>query len=125
MKSFKEHHPVCPHCGGTCDYEFNPTVVNFVLKDGPSGSWPSKGNRFTQYRTEQDKRAQKRQEERFGHLRKGIIPNYKGVEAESWTEAQSMAMADKASNPDPLATAATFVPKIEEEKKLKSPIKID
>lgn len=119
MKAFKDLHPSCPQCGDVCNYEFNPTVVNFVLKDGPSGSWPSKGNRFKAYRTEQDKKAQRRQEERFGHLKKGCLPNYKGERAESWREAQAMAMADKESHEarqtDSLAVAATFTDKIAEE----------
>lgn len=121
MKSFKDLHPPCTNsaCGDVCNYEFNPSVVNFVLKDGPSGSWPSKGNRFKAYRTEQDKKAQQRQEDRFGHLKKGCLPNYQGQQTESWREAQSLAMADKESHEarrvDSIEVGSTFSSKIAEE----------
>lgn len=117
IKTFKEHHPVCPRCGSRCSYEFNPTVVQFALKDGPSGSWPSKGNRFKQYRARQSEKMARRQEDRYGHARRDAVPNYQGHLTEDWREAQSLAMRDKDRNPDSLATAATYNEKIDQEKR--------
>lgn len=124
MSSFKDLHPKCKECGGVCNYEFTPTVVQFALKDGPSGSWPSKGNRFKQYRQQQSEKVSRRQKDRYGHLNRDAVPNYQGKLAEDWKEAQSMAMKDKEKNPDTLATAATYNPHIRKEKRKKSGISV-
>lgn len=83
--------------------------MSFV--DGPSGSWPSKGNRFKQYRAKQAAAAERRQNEKFASIKKGAVPNYKGVEMGSWKEAQMEALKD--SGPD---SAATYVSKVKTEK---------
>jgi hypothetical protein len=54
----------------------------------------------------------KRQRDRYGHLKKDAIPNYKGQETGTWAEAQFQALKDKGSE-----SAATFVEKVKEEKK--------
>jgi hypothetical protein len=117
MSEFKEFEPECIECGAKCKYEFAPTIVQFALKDGPSGSWPSKGNRFKKYREEQSKAAEKRQRDRYGNP--AAVPNYKGQETGTWAEAQSQARADK-DNPNPEATAATYTDKVATEKVIKT-----
>lgn len=109
MKDFKEVHPSCTKCGFVCDYKWVPSVTNFILKDGNSGSWPSKGNRFKQYREKASQAATKRQLNRYGEP-KGAVPNFQGQERESWREAQNDAVKEKG-----LEVAHTFNEKIREE----------
>jgi hypothetical protein len=120
MSEFRDLHPVCIICGSPCNYQFTPTVVQFALKDGPSGSWPSKGNRFKQYRADQSEKMKRRQRDRYGHLNRDAVPNYQGQLTEDWRDAQDLAMKDKERNPDSLATAATFNDSIKKEKRKKN-----
>lgn len=113
MSSFKDHHPTCPDCGASCDNVFIPTVPQIAFKDGPSGSWPSKGDRFKRYRTKQSELAEKRQNDRYG-LSKSALPNYKGEETGTWAEAQQLALKDKGEE-----SAATYNAKVSEEKSSK------
>ena len=93
------------------------------MRDGPTGSWPSKGGRFKAYRAKKSEEMKGRQKDRYGHLNRDCIPNYQGQQAENWREAQSMAMKDKDRISDPLLTAKTFEPHIKKEQKKKgSPI---
>lgn len=119
ISEFKNFRPECIVCGSECKYHFTPTVIQFALKDGPSGSWPSKGNRFKKYRENQNQKMERKQKDRYGHLNRDCIPNYNGQQTENWSEAQSLAMHDKDKNPDSLATAATFNTHITKEKKKK------
>jgi len=119
MKDFQDQHPACTECGKTCDYHWVPVAPQFVLKDGASGSWPSKGNRFKQFRAKASEAAEKRQKERFGDKPRGAVPNYNGKETGTWQEAQFQAMKDKG-----VESAATFVPKVSEEKAADKKIKI-
>lgn len=123
ISEFKDLRPTCIVCGSECVYKFTPTIVQFALKDGPTGSWPSKGNRFKKYRSEQSRKMEKKQQDRYGHLNRDCVPNYQGQLTEDWREAQSLAMKDKDRNPDSLATASTFNEQIDKEKKKKgSPV---
>lgn len=112
ISKFKDHHPTCIKCGSRMNYQFNPTVVQFALKDGPTGSWPSKGQRYKNYRTKRSQEMSGRQKDRYGHLNRDCVPNYGGQLTEDWREAQDLAMKDKDNNPDSLATAATYNDKI-------------
>jgi hypothetical protein len=112
VDGFKEFHPKCPDCGGICNYIFTPTIVQFSLIDGPSGSWPSKGEHFKNYRNEQNEKAKRRQKDRYGHLNRDAIPNYLGRETSSWREAQSEAKKDRGE-----ASARTYESKIKQSKK--------
>jgi putative FmdB family regulatory protein len=120
MSEYKALTPKCKECGGKCRYEFTPTVIQFALKDGPSGSWPSKGNRFKNYRAKRSEEMGRRQRDRYGHLNRDALPNYKGQLTEDWREARDLAMKDKDSHEargtDSLAVAATFNPAINKEK---------
>ena len=119
ISSYEDHHPVCPGCGSPCNYKWVPYLVHGILKDGPTGSWPSKGERFKKYRAKQSEAAASRQQERFGGLRKDAIPNYGGQETGNWQEAQIQAMKDKGAE-----SAATFNEKIQAERKADPKIKV-
>lgn len=108
VDTFKEHKPVCVACGGSCSYVFNPSGVQFVLKDGPSGSWPSKGNRINQQMKDRSKAAARRQRDRYKP--KKLIPNVEGHERESWREAQNDVLKEKGPE-----AASTYNNKVAEE----------
>ena len=110
-KEFKTYKPKCRKCGGEREYKWTASVIQFALKDGPSGSWPSKGNHYKGYRNKRDQEMQKRQKDRYGHLRHDAIPNYNGKDTGTWAEAQFQALKDKGAE-----SAATFVPKVKKEK---------
>jgi hypothetical protein len=90
----KAVHPPCMFCGEPCNYFWVPSVPQIVFRDGATGSWPSKGNRFKQYRQKESERAATRQKARYGEA-KVAIPNYKGEETGTWEEAKSQAIKDK------------------------------
>ncbi len=119
MSSFKEHHPNCTNCGSICNYHWVPSVVQVAFKDGPSGGWPSKANHFKEYRRKQSERMEKRQKDRYGHLRTDAIPNYGGKETGTWQEAQFQALKEKGAE-----SAATFKAKVDQEKKSDKRIKL-
>lgn len=119
ISSFKDHHPPCPKCGKECDYKWVPYATHGILKDGPSGSWPSKGERFKNYRAKQSEAAGRRQKDRFGHVRKDAVPNYQGKETGTWQDAQISALKDKGAE-----SAATFNAKVSEERAADKRVKI-
>jgi hypothetical protein len=110
VKVFEEFKPPCNKCGEECNYQFAPTKIQFILKDGPSGSWPSKGNRYKQHRAEASAAASKRQKERYKENR--LVPNFEGKETESWAEAREYAVQKKG-----LESAATYDAKVATELK--------
>lgn len=120
VDGFRDYHPPCPECGAPCNYEFNPTVFEFAVKDGPSGTSPSKAIRVQRQMREKHERLGKRQQDRYGHLRRDVVPNYQGQQTENWREAQSMAMQDKErlekNGTDSLAVGSTYNAKVNEEK---------
>ena len=110
MTSFKEEHPSCTDCGSICNYTFVPSVPYVSFIDGPSGSWPSKGERFKKYRAKAAEAASIKQRDRYGEV-KGAVPNFNGVEYGSWQEAKEVAVKEKG-----VESGATFDSKIKEEK---------
>lgn len=110
IKTFKTESPNCPVCNSIGEYVFIPSVPYISFIDGPSGSWVTKGERFKKYRAKAAEDAARRQRDRFGEV-KGAIPNYKGVELESWQEAKTYAIKDKGTE-----SASTFDSKISQEK---------
>lgn len=94
MSSFKEHHPLCPVCATPCNYEWIPSVPHAVLKDGPSGSWPSKGERIKKQMQQRSENAARRQRDHVGEGKK-LIPNYEGKETGTWQEAQHLAEKER------------------------------
>lgn len=119
MSGFKEFRPPCPSCGGPSVYEFNPTVIQFAIKDGPSGTSPSKALRVQKHMQDKHEKIGRRQRDRYGHLNRDVVPNFQGQRTESWREAQSIAMQDKEYHEkrgtDSLAVAQTFNAKIDSE----------
>lgn len=112
MSEFKDRHPPCTECGSPCDYIWIPTIPQVAFKDGPTGSWPSKGNHFKEYRRKQAEKMEKRQQERYGDApKRGAVPNYNGKETGTWAEAQFQALKDKGAE-----SAATFNDKVSQEK---------
>lgn len=80
-----------------------------AFKDGPTGSWPSKGNHFKEYRRKRSEEMVKRQRDRYGTP--GVIPNFEGKEAPSWSEAQDEARYQRGAE-----SAATFDARVTKEK---------
>lgn len=93
VNGFKEYEPKCPKCGSKCKYKFTATIVQFALKDGPTGSWPSKGEHFKNYRRKQSENIKRRQLDRYGPP-KEAVPNFKGEIVDSWDEAKSRAVKE-------------------------------
>jgi hypothetical protein len=93
VNGFKEYEPKCPKCNSKCKYKFTATIIQFALKDGPSGSWPSKGEHFKNYRRQQSENIKQRQYDRYGPP-KMAVPNFKGEICESWKEAESKAVRE-------------------------------
>jgi hypothetical protein len=120
VNGFKEFRPPCSSCGASSVYEFNPTVIQFAIKDGPSGIAPSKAMRIQKHMANKNEVLKRKERDRYGHLNRNVIPNHQGKIVESWREAQSVAMADKdfqeKHKTDSLALAATYNSKIEAEK---------
>jgi len=109
----KAQHPPCVNCGEICNYEWIPSAPQFVLKDGNSGSWPSKGNRIKGQMIKRSEAAGIRQRNRFGEAKKAV-PNYMGKETTDWHEAKYEAIKDKG-----LEAAPTYNAKIAEVEKTK------
>lgn len=108
VNSFKEFRPPCKKCGSECEYRFCPSVAHFILKDGPSGSWPSKGNRFKKFREKASQAASKRQKERYRVPT--LVPNFEGKETGTWRDARTEALKEKGPG-----VAATYDDKVKAE----------
>lgn len=115
IKSYEEHHPPCLVCATPCNYEYIPSVPHAVLKDGPSGSWPSKGERIKKQRQKASEAAASRSRDRYGKEPNKLVPNFDGNETETWREAQSMAQKERG-----VASAATFDSRVAAEKVAKA-----
>ncbi len=111
MRDFKEHEPACEKCGAVCRYVYVPTVPQVAFKDGPSGSWPSKGERIKKQRAVASEQAGKRQVERYGKNPNQLVPNFQGKETGTWAEAQYQAERERGKE-----SAATYAGKVTEEK---------
>lgn len=111
MSGYKDMKPGCPECKSPSHNIFVPSVPQVAFKDGPSGSWPSKGQRFQKHRQQASEAAAKRQRDRFGDVNK-LVPNYNGKETESWREAQSEAVKERG-----VEAAASYTSKVAAEKK--------
>jgi hypothetical protein len=102
--------PNCENCGGQCNYVFTPSIPQVVFKDGATGSWPSKGIHYQNFRRQQNEKMKKRQRDRYGEP-KQLNPNFGGKVTESWAEAQSIALQEKGNE-----SAATYDNKVKSEK---------
>lgn len=79
--------------GSSLSLVFNPGHIGFNLKDGESGSWPSKAGREKIYRQKRHQVMGRRQKDHV--FQSKLIPNYMGQETGSWREAQNMAATDR------------------------------
>ena len=118
MEAVKESGIPCPACaGGVALRTFNPGSVHFVLKgDG----WASKMIRESSYREKRSLQMAERQRDTYGPP-PSLVPNYKGEETESWTEAKTRATQDAIRN-DKIINTASYDEKIVktgEQKKLR------
>jgi hypothetical protein len=118
MNGFKDHHPKCVKCGSKCNYEYVASVPQVILKDGPSGSWPSKGERIKKQRREASEKAARRQRDRYG-TNHAVLPNVGGKETGTWAEAQNVILKERGPE-----AAATFETKVKREKSANKTIKI-
>jgi hypothetical protein len=118
MSAFRDHHPPCTVCGTVCNYFYVPSIPQVVFKDGPTGSWPSKGDRVNKQMKARSEAAARRQRDRYGETKRAV-PNFDGKITESWAEAQSIALKEKGAE-----SAATFNNKIKEEKSKDKSIKL-
>ena len=112
MSGYKDIKPACPRCNEPSHNVFVPSVPQVAFKDGPSGSWPSKGQRFQKHREQASEAAAKRQRDRYGDFNK-LVPNYNGKETESWREAQNEAVKERG-----VESANTYADKVAGEKKV-------
>ena len=117
MNGFKEYRPKCNKCGSECEYRYVPSIIEFSMPDGPSGTTPSKAIRIKQQMLNRSKAASKRQRDRYGEAKKAI-PNFEGKitgeGVDGWQEAKSLAIKEHG-----LEIAPTYNKKIEEVKKTK------
>jgi len=110
MKEYNVITPACKECGSLCNYFYVPSVPLVSFLDGPSGSWPSKGNRFKKHREKSAEAASLRQRDRYGAVG-GAVPNFQGKDTGTWAEAQFQAMKEKG-----VESAATYNDKVKSEK---------
>jgi len=83
---------VCNGCAGKCEILFDPSSVQFVLKDGESGGWMSKALKENAYRSR--RRGEMARREKDHVFKPKLQPNYKGVETGTWREAQHVASSE-------------------------------
>lgn len=72
--------------GHTLALVFNPTGVGFILKDGPSGGWMSKGYKEKKYREDRSQVMARR--EKSHAFKTKLVPNLDGREASSWKDVR-------------------------------------
>jgi hypothetical protein len=102
--SFKEYDEVkdgakclvCNECEGACEIVFDPSSVQFVMKDGPSGGWVSKAIRENAWRANHREHMARR--ERDHVFKPKLQPNYKGVETGTWKDAKEYARTEVAKD---------------------------
>lgn len=109
MEAVKESGIPCPVCGkGPSHRTFSPGNVHFVLKgDG----WASKTIREKQYREKRSQQMAERQRDVHGPA-PSLVPNYKGEETESWTEAKHRATQDALRNENKIINTSSYDEKI-------------
>ena len=98
----------CPSCGGTAAIEFAPGILGFVMKDGESGGWASKANKENHYRARRS--TVMAQRERDNVFKPKLVPNFKGLETETWRNAQEVARQEKGDE-----SAITYEPLVSQE----------
>lgn len=101
---------LCPNCGDAeATLAFNPGNVGFILREGESGGWVSKSLRENKHRAARAKIMEKR--ERDHVMKNKLVPNYQGVEANSWSDVQDHVRTTKGEE-----AASTYNPLVSREK---------
>jgi hypothetical protein len=76
-------------CGGQVKLIFDPSGVEFVLKDGESGGWISKAQKENAYRANRRQVMARKEKD---HVRPNRLrPNFQGQVTSSWEEAKDLA----------------------------------
>lgn len=83
---------ICNSCEGKCAIVFDPSTVQFVLKDGISGGWISKSMKENAWRKKHREVLGRR--ERDHVFKPRLQPNFGGVETGSWTDAREFARTE-------------------------------
>lgn len=87
----------CNKCDGVCQIQFDPSNVQFVLKDGMlSGGWTSKALKENKYRAAHRQVMARREKDHV--FTPKLQPNYKGMETGTWKDAQEAARAEVTSD---------------------------
>lgn len=108
---------VCNSCDGPCAILFDPSQVQFVLKDGESGGWASKALKENAFRARRREHMARR--ERDHVFKPKLQPNYKGVETGTWKDAQEFARTEASKEHGKVAgnaVANTYEPLIKSAK---------
>lgn len=69
---------------------FSPGDVGFVMKDGVTGSWPSKVSKERKFR--EARRVEMTKREKDNVFKSKLVPNHKGQEAHSWADVKDHVM---------------------------------
>ena len=114
-----ESNIVCNQCEGDVQILFDPSTVQFVLKDGPiSGGWASKSLKENKYRATRREHMARR--ERDHVFKPRLQPNFKGIETGTWKEAKEFARTEVAKDHGAELgnlAAKTFEPMVRKESK--------
>lgn len=104
----------CNSCTGTCAILFDPSSVQFVMKDGESGGWQSKAIKENQYRARRRQVMARRENDHVFKPR--LQPNYEGMETGTWKDAQEVARTETAKvlgSPIANVVASTYDPLVQ------------
>lgn len=105
---------VCNTCSGPCALLFDPSSVQFILKDGESGGWQSKAIKENAFRAR--RREVMAQRERDHVFKPRLQPNYEGLETGTWKDAQEVARSTTAKEfgaPIAKLVASTYEPLVQ------------
>jgi len=83
---------VCTQCEGACKILFDPSTVQFIMRDGESGGWQSKCIKENAYRARRREIMARR--ERDHVFKPQLQANYQGIETGTWKEAQEFARSE-------------------------------
>lgn len=112
--SASEGHPSlgCPSCGSlSYQVAFSfPANLGFVLKEGDTGGWASKGAKENRWRKEHTAEIARRQKEHHAPVTR-LVPNYEGKEADRWSDIQDHVRSTKGRE-----AADTYNPLVAKEK---------
>jgi hypothetical protein len=105
---------VCNQCDHSCEILFDPSSVQFVMKDGETGSFPSKAVKENKYRARRRQVMAKREQDHV--FKPKLQANYQGIETGTWKDAREFARVETAKEHGQLAAtvvAQTYDPLVE------------